>query len=101
MTFTQEQLLNESFKNIEGENNLEVKNRINSFFKERIYESNIENIAIVSHGVAIKFFLQQFCNLDTDCNLLYKDKKLIINSPCVIKIIINNKKIDDIIQIFK
>ena len=63
------QLLNPGFKNELGESNIEVRNRM----KESIFsimKNNIgKKIAIISHGAAIKFFLQDFCIYDVhnDC----------------------------------
>lgn len=99
-TFTEEQLLDENLKNIEGESNIEVKERMQGFFQELIQKEEKQNIAIVSHGASIKFFLQQFCELSENLELLYNDSVLQIHSPSVIKLEIQNGKIHNIIQIY-
>ena len=57
--FTDEQLLDENLKNIDGESLIEVRNRMNNFFNDLINDTSWNNVAVVSHGASIKFFLSQ------------------------------------------
>ena len=52
----------------------------------------MEDIAVVSHGESIKFYLSQFCKINDKYELLYNDKILNISSPCVLKLKIKDKK---------
>ena len=54
------QLLDENLKNIDGESNIEVRKRMLSFFEDLLNKYSEKNIALVSHGAAIKYFLQNF-----------------------------------------
>lgn len=98
---TKEQLLDNNFKNIDGESCNDVISRMNNFFDESIL-SNKEKytIAIVSHGATIKFYLSQFCNLNEKNDLVFQGNVLNIASPCVLKLKFNNKKLINIFQIY-
>lgn len=88
------QLLNPEFKNELGESNIEVRNRM----KESIFsiiKSNVgKRIVIITHGAAIKFFLQEFCYYDDQDDCMKYNGKFIcprkIKSPSIIKIICND-----------
>lgn len=97
-SFVEEQLLNENFKNIDGESRKEVYERMSSCIND-ILDTENEKIAIVSHGAAIKYYLLKVCELDEKCNLIYKGKILNITSPCLLKITFEDKKIIEINQI--
>ena len=74
---------------------------MNEFFEEILNKDNIlGDIAVVSHGASIKFYLSQFCKINDKYELVYNDKILNINSPCVLKLKIKDKKIQNIIQIY-
>lgn len=101
LSFTKEQLIDKDLKNIDGESNKEVEKRMNEFFDELIKTiDDSRNIAVVSHGASIKFFLSKYCTLNDDVELVYKNNVLKITSPCVLKLEIVNKKIDNIKQIY-
>lgn len=101
ITFTDEQLINKNFKNLDGESNVGVTKRMNEFFQEILNKDNIfEDIAVVNHGASIKFYLSQFCKINDKYELVYNDKILNISSPCVLKLKIKDKKIQNIIQIY-
>ena len=97
-SFVEEQLLNENFKNIDGESRNEVYERMSSCIND-ILDTENEKIAIVSHGAAIKYYLIKECELDNKFNLIYKGNMLNITSPSLLRIIFENKKIIDINQI--
>ena len=50
---------------------------MNEFFNELIKTSDdSRNIAVVSHGASIKFFLSKYCTLNDDVELVYKNNVL-------------------------
>ena len=101
-SYTEEQLLNHNLTNLGGECNIEVIDRFNKFFNElykQLSEKNI-NIAIVSHGAAIKFFLSQYCSLNSKVQLEYNGKVLNVSSPSIFKLELDNNKIVNIDQIY-
>ena len=60
----------------------------------------IRNIAFVSHGASIKFFLSQYCNLNDDIELVYNGKIVKVSSPGVIKLEVIGGKVKSIEQIY-
>lgn len=100
-SYTEEQLLNHNLTNLGGECYIEVIDRFNKFFNElyKLSEKNI-NIAVVSHGAAIKFFLSQYCSLNSKVQLEYNGKALNISSPSVFKLEIKKNNITNIDQIY-
>ena len=99
--YTEEQLLDHNLTNLGGECYTEVLDRFNNFFNElyKLSKKNI-NIAIVSHGAAIKFFLSQYCSLNSKLQLEYNGKVLNVSSPSVFKLELNNNKIVNLEQIY-
>ena len=66
---------------------------------QEIVENGPENIAIVSHGAAIKFYLSNFCRIDENINFIYNEKiiiKKIINSPDIIELTFSNNSLRNI-----
>ena len=98
-SFTIEQLLDENLKNINGENRKEVTKRIEIAFDKILSENMGKKIAIVSHGAAIKFLLMKWCSLSMNMEIKYINKKITLNSPGILKLIFEDKKLLDIIQI--
>lgn len=97
--FTTEQLLDENFKNVDGESRVEVACRMEKSFERIIMENKGKSIAIVSHGAAIKFLLIKWCKLNQYAQLEYNDKIIKVNSPGVIKLIFEEEKLKELIQI--
>lgn len=97
--FTVEQLLNENLKNEDGENRKEVTKRMQEAFYKVFNENINKNIAIVSHGAAIKFLLMKWCKLNNDYNLEYDNKEIILNSPGVIQLTFQEGKLLELKQI--
>ena len=85
-TFTEEQLLDENLKNIDGESRLEVTKRMNDALNKLLKENTGKRIVIVSHGAAIKFLLLNWCKLNSDLKLVYKDSTIDLKSPSLIKL---------------
>lgn len=59
------QLLDVNFKNENGESNIEVRQRMKECIFSILKKYKGKNIAIISHGAAIKFFMQEFCEFDS------------------------------------
>lgn len=99
-----EQFYNENFKPINGESQLEVKNRFAEAFQEIINKHKNKRIIIFSHGYAIMFFLLKYCELievkDDQTITLKYNKKIIfnkkINAPEVFKLTLNDDKLENI-----
>ncbi len=93
--YTTDQLLDENLKNKDGESNLEVRKRMTESIMEILDKYQGKKIAVVSHGAAIKYFLQNFCEYDHENEtLIYKGKTVCskkIESPSFIKIIFKDK----------
>ena len=99
-TFTTEQLLDENLKNKDGENRFEVNRRMTSFINKLLAEYTGSKIAIVSHGASIKFLLMNWCSLNENFELFYKNKVLKIDSPSVIKLEFNKNSLLNLSQIY-
>lgn len=101
--FTTEQLLDENFKNIDGESNLEVRKRMLDFFNEILFNNQGKRIAIVSHGAAIKFLLQHFYMFNLDENNFRFRNEVICNAkleaPSVLKFVFEDYEICSICKI--
>ena len=98
-SFTIEQLIDEQLKNVDGENRIEVTNRMNKAFNRVFFENLGKKIAIVSHGASIKFLLTKWCILNARNNLEFNNKEISLNSPGVIKLVFNNSKLINIEEI--
>lgn len=97
-SYTTEQLLDKKLKNKDGESCEEVARRMEEKMKE-IVEEGPGNIAIVSHGAAIKFYLSNYCKIDEDINFIYNDKIIIrenLNSPDIIELTFANNSLRNI-----
>ena len=98
-TFTTEQLLDINLKNIGGESRLEVSKRIQEAFNEVLIENQGKNIAIVSHGATLKFLLMDWCTLNENYQLEFKEKEINLNSPGIIRLVFEGKTLKDLTQI--
>ena len=98
--FTTEQLLDEKVKNEDGENRIEVNTRMTNFINNLLTEYSGAKIAIVSHGAAIKFLLMNWCLLNQNFDLVYKDTILKIDSPSVIKLEFNKDSLLNLSQLY-
>ena len=97
-SYTEEQLLDEKLKNVDGENRTEVNNRMSNSLDKILKENEGKKIVIVSHGAAIKFLLMNWCKLNEDIKLVYKDKVLDISSPCLLKLTFRKSELLDLEQ---
>ena len=85
-SYTEEQLLDENLKNIDGENRIEVNNRMVNSLNKILEESKGKNIVIVSHGAAIKFLLMNWCKLNNDVKIIYNNSIIDLKSPSLLKL---------------
>ena len=99
-TFTTEQLLDENLKNENGENRIEVNNRMTSFINSLLNSNEGSRIAVVSHGAAIKFLLMNWCSLNETFELFYQNEVLNIASPSVIKLEFNKDSLLNLSQLY-
>ena len=96
---SQEQLLDRNFKTSDGESAEDTRQRMTKFFDKILQEYNGKKIAIVSHGGSIKFFLLNWCEVNDDVKLVYKNTVLDITSPCLLKLTFRKNELVDIEQI--
>lgn len=91
---SQEQLLDRSFRTSDGESAEQTKERMNRFFNRILDEYQGKRIAVVSHGGSIKFFLLNWCKVNQDVKLVYKQNLILnIKSPCLLKLTFNGHKL--------
>ena len=95
-SYTEEQLLDEKLKNIDGENRIEVNNRMSNSLNKILKENEGKNIVIVSHGAAIKFLLMNWCKLNNELKLTYKNLIIDLKSLSLIKLEFNGTNLDDL-----
>lgn len=93
--YTIEQMLNPKLKCTNGESMEEVKVRMDDSIKRIVNENLGKKVAIISHGAAIKFFLMNWCKL-SGAYLYYKENCIRVNSPGVIKILIEDGSVVNI-----
>jgi uncharacterized phosphatase len=98
-TFTTEQLIDETLKNQDGENRVEVTLRMEKAFNKVFGENVGKKIAIVSHGAAIKFLLMKWCILNSNNTLEFNKKEITLNSPGIVKLVFEGEKLINLEQI--
>lgn len=96
---SQEQLLDRNFKTSDGESVEDTRLRMTKFFDKILQEYNGKKIAVVSHGGSIKFFLLNWCEINEDVKLVYKNIVLDITSPCLLKLTFRKNELVDLEQI--
>lgn len=96
---SQEQLLYPKFKTSDGESAEDTNKRMTEFLKECLNENKGKKIAIVSHGGSIKFLLLNWCKVNENMKLEYKDKELNITSPSLLKLTFKDEELMNIEQI--
>ena len=95
-SYTEEQLLDEKLKNINGENRVEVNKRMTNALNKVLKQNEGKNIVIVSHGAAIKFLLMNWCKLNDELKLTYKNSIIDLKSPSLIKLEFNGMNLNDL-----
>ena len=96
---SQEQLLDRKFKTSDGESAEDTRKRMTNFFKRILKEYKGKKIAVVSHGGSIKFFLLNWCEVNQDVKLVYKNIDLDITSPCLLKMTFRENELVNLEQI--
>ena len=96
---SREQLAFPDFKTRDGESANDTKIRMNKFMQEILGKYEGKRIAVISHGGTIKFYLLSYCNVNNNLNLEYKGKELVINSPCLLKLVFKEKELIELEQI--
>lgn len=96
---SQEQLLYPKFKTSDGESAEETNKRMTEFLNEILEKYKEKRVAIVSHGGSIKFLLLNWCEVNENVKLEYKNQELNITSPCLLKLTFNNKELVNLEQI--
>lgn len=71
-----------------------------SFINTILNSNEGSRIAVVSHGAAIKFLLMNWCSLNQNFDLVYKDTILKIDSPSVIKLKFNKDSLLNLSQLY-
>ena len=96
-SFTKEQLLDKNLKNVNGESRFEVNKRMNDILNKILCENKGKKIAIVSHGASLKFLLMNWCELNDEIELVYKDKIVLeVTSPSVIKLEFDENNLENL-----
>ena len=96
---SQEQLLDRKFKTSDGESAEDAGERMTEFFDRILKKYEGKKIVVVSHGGSIKFFLLNWCNVNQDVKLVYKNTVLDITSPCLLKMTFKGNKLINLEQI--
>lgn len=97
--YTIEQILDKDLKNEGGESRTEVTNRMLKSLNRILDESKGKKVVIVSHGAAINFLLMQWCEFNKNNNVIYNNKVITVNSPGVLELIFDEKKLINLRQI--
>lgn len=95
-SFTLEQLLDKDLKIEYGESMNEVNKRMSLAINDILKSYENKKVAIISHGAAMKFYLMNFCNLNDDMQILFKDKVLDFSYSSIIKLSFNKNEIINI-----
>ena len=96
---SQEQLLDRKFKTSDGESAEETNQRMTKFFDRILKEYAGKKIAVISHGGSIKFFLLNWCEVNKEIKLVYKNVVLDITSPCLLKMTFRGDELINIEQL--
>lgn len=96
---SREQLAYPDFKTRDGESANDTNKRMNDFICEILDKYKGKRVVIISHGGTIKFYLLSHCEINEKLNLLYNEKEVIINSPCLLKLIFRDNDLLSLQQI--
>lgn len=88
--YTVEQMLDSKLKNVDGESSEEVRGRMLECVNEILKKHSEKKVAVISHGAAIKYFLQNWCEYVYEEDTLYYNGKIAcprkLESPSVLKL---------------
>lgn len=99
------QFVDQDLKNIDGESQKDVQNRVNKKIEEIMKNNKNKKIAIVCHNACILFYLLKYCKLEKaevskKLTIKFKNKVLLENnimkSPSMMKLEFENNKLLDI-----
>ena len=89
------QFINKDLKNVDGESQVDVQNRMHVKIKEILNRNDNKKVAIVCHNACILFYLLKFCKLvkaevNKKLTIKFNDKILIkdniMKSPSIMKL---------------
>ncbi len=95
----QAQLLDPMFRTSDGESAEQTKDRMNRFFAKILQTYAGKRVAVVSHGGAIKFFLLNWCAVNADAQLFYRETVLDIKAPCLLKLTFHKNELVNLEQL--
>ena len=96
---SQEQLIYRKFKTSNGESAEDTNKRMTQFLNKILEQYKEKRIAVISHGGSIKFLLLNWCTVNEDVKLVYKNSVLEISSPCLLKLTFKGKELIDLVQL--
>ena len=96
---SQEQLIERKFKTSNGESAEDTNKRMTQFLDKTLEQYKEKRIAVISHGGSIKFLLLNWCTVNEDVKLVYKNSVLEISSPCLLKLTFKGKELIDLVQL--
>ena len=96
---SQEQLLDRKFKTSNGESAEDTNIRMTKFLNKILEQYKEKRIAVISHGGSIKFLLLNWCTVNEDVKLVYKNSILEISSPCLLKMTFKGNELIDLVQL--
>ncbi len=89
-SYTVEQMLDSKLKNVGGESNEEVRKRMFDCMIEILKKHSGKRVVVVSHGAAIKYFLQNWCEYVYEEDALYFNGEFAcprkLESPSIVKL---------------
>lgn len=92
----QSYMLDPKYKGRDGESCEEATKRISEFVNFILEKYEGKRIALVSHGALLSFLLTNWCELNEEVNLIWKNKVIEIKEPSITKLIFNNRNLIDI-----
>lgn len=93
--YTIEQIIDPFLKCEDGENMIEVKNRMEQAMQSIIRNNIGGKVVVVSHGAAIKFYLRDWCKFKEN-KLFYNNAEIKTESPSILKLIFNQEELKSI-----
>lgn len=89
-------LTDRTYKGRDGESCEEAYKRVKDFLDYILSEYKGKRVALVSHGALISFLLTNWCELNEDIKLVWKDKIIEIKEPSITKLTFENNDLIDI-----
>lgn len=89
-------LMDRTYKGREGESCEEAYKRVKEFLDHILHKYEGQRVALVSHGALISFLLTNWCELNDDIKLVWKDKIIEIKEPSITKLTFEQDNLIDI-----